>query len=83
MFVIANGEKVKALNTDGTERLVSGTSFSAAYIAGLAAKVQAESTEKFREYLKSNAIDKGTVGFDNSYGFGLIEKDNLLKEDLK
>lgn len=83
VFVIANGEKVKALNTDGTERPVSGTSFSAAYIAGLAAKVQAESTERFREYLKSNAIDKGTVGFDNSYGFGLIEKDNLLKEDLK
>ena len=83
VFVIAKGEKLKALNTDGTERLVNGTSFSAAYIAGLAARVQAENTEKFREYLKINAIDKGTIGFDNSYGFGLIEKDNLLKEDLK
>lgn len=88
VFIVTNGEKLKAMNTDGTERLVNGTSFSAAYIVGLAGSVQAENTEKFCEYLKSNAMDKGTIGFDNSYGFGLIEienllKDNLLKEDLK
>lgn len=83
VFVITNGEKVKSLNTNGTERLVTGTSFSAANIAGFAANMRAEDVDEFREYLKSNATDKDTVGFDNSYGWGLIEIENLFKRDYK
>ena len=54
VFIVAKGEKLKSLNTDGTERLVTGTSFSAASIAGLAAKVRAEGADEFKEYLKLN-----------------------------
>lgn len=81
VFVVTNGEEVKSLNTDGTEILATGTSFSAAAIAGLAANVRAEDADTFKEYLKLNAIDKGIIGYDNSYGFGLIETEKLLGEE--
>lgn len=81
VFVVTNGEKIKSLDIDGKGILATGTSFSAATIAGLAAKNRIEDTDEFKEYLKSNAIDKGTIGYDNLYGFGLIEIENLLKED--
>lgn len=81
VFILSIGEKMKSLNMDGTERLVTGTSFSAASIAGLAANMVEKNVDKFKEYLKSNATDKGTIGFDNSYGWGLIEIENLLEED--
>jgi len=81
VFVVTCGETIKSLNMDGTEKLVTGTSFSTASIAGLVANIGMEDVDEVKEYLKSNSIDKGTVGFDNSYGFGLIEIENLLEED--
>lgn len=81
VFVVICGETIKSLNMDGTEKLVTGTSFSAASIAGLVANIGMEDVDEVKEYLKSNSIDKGTVGFDNSYGFGLIDIENLLKEE--
>lgn len=80
VFVVAKGEKLKSLNADGTERLVTGTSFSAASIASFVANMEIEDADEVKEYLKSNATDKGTVGFDNSYGFGLIEIEKLLED---
>ena len=80
VFIVTRGEKLESLNTDGTERLVTGTSFSAASIAGLVANMGMEDVDEVKEYLKLNATDKGTIGFDTSYGFGFVEIENLMKE---
>ncbi len=70
---VSCGERLQALNVDGQAVTVTGTSFSAAAVAGLAAQLKMEAAEPFRAYLHSVAEDKGPIGYDNGYGFGSID----------
>ncbi len=80
VFVTTNGIGLETVKTDGTKRFVSGTSFSAACIAGLAAREQIRDPDDFKEYLKTNASDQGSQGFDHSYGWGWLKIENQAEE---
>ncbi len=55
----------------------SGTSFSAPYVSGVAALVRAQhprwSVGHIRAQLRTTARDAGTPGFDEFYGFGVLD----------
>lgn len=76
VFVTAPGERGSNI----------GTSFSAAWITGAAALAKSFNRQmlasQFKEYLKNSSQDLGTVGYDRSYGNGLIKLD-LLQKNLK
>lgn len=62
---------------------VSGTSFSAPYVSGIAALMSAVkpsiTAEEFMEKIKLTSTDLGNVGYDNYYGYGLINAEKMLK----
>jgi len=59
-----------------------GTSQATPHVAGLAALILSENPSltpaQVQGYIRSGAIDKGTAGFDNSYGYGRIDVINSL-----
>jgi subtilisin family serine protease len=65
--------------TDGSYSyaLASGTSMATPHVAGVAALVISRHPEATRDqvagFLTSSATDKGTTGFDTSYGWGLVD----------
>jgi hypothetical protein len=66
-------------SSDGSDRyeLLSGTSMATPHVAGLAALIMSANPgmtyQDVTETLISLAIDKGSPGFDNAYGFGFIK----------
>jgi hypothetical protein len=86
--VTAPGEKIATTspptysNGYSEYEYVDGTSFSAPYIAGIAALSVSVSPDinavKFKELLISTSIDRGIVGYDNEYGYGLVNAGSLL-----
>jgi subtilisin family serine protease len=58
-------------------RLISGTSFSAAYVSGVAALILQRapglSPDAVRDILQSTAKDLGPIGKDPEYGAGLVD----------
>ena len=72
---------------DGSDYVFgSGTSFSAPHIAGIAALASACDTSltptEFENLLKSTSTDLGAAGYDNYYGYGLVNAGKLLAPDL-
>ncbi|GEK34279.1 S8 family peptidase [Kurthia sibirica] len=71
----APGEKIPAINKDGSLVYAYGTSFSAPHITGLLALLKQRypfSTNKMIvEKLKKSVIDLGSNGRDKVYGFGV------------
>ncbi|MCL2569409.1 MAG: S8 family serine peptidase [Oscillospiraceae bacterium] len=61
---------------------VSGTSFSAPYVAAMAAVAKAIdpsiNAEQFMELLIQSVIDRGPAGFDIMYGYGTIDIGRFL-----
>jgi len=59
-----------------------GTSQASPHVAGLAALILSENPSRtpaqVQGYIRSGAIDKGTAGFDTSYGYGRIDVINSL-----
>ncbi|MDO0822084.1 S8 family serine peptidase [Desulfosporosinus nitroreducens] len=62
---------------------VSGTSFSAPYVSGIAALMSAckpsITATEFKDKLKLTCTDLGNPGFDNHYGYGLINAEKMLQ----
>jgi len=68
---------------DGVEYIYdSGTSFSAPHVAGVAALAVAckpsISVSEFTAALEASSTDLGSAGFDNHYGFGLLNAEKTL-----
>ncbi len=62
---------------------VSGTSYAAAAVCGIAAEAAGRypkiTPEELRTLIKLSCRDLGTPGYDVSYGYGILDKDLLLK----
>ena len=77
--VSAPGEDITSLDISGTNKykVESGTSFSAPQAAALAAMCKSIdpfiNLEEFRELLKTTSQDKGAKGYDDCYGWGIID----------
>lgn len=66
---------------------VDGTSFSAPYVSGIAALMSAVkpsiTAEEFMDILKVTSTDLGYPGYDNYYGYGLINAEKMLRKVAK
>jgi subtilisin family serine protease len=89
VMTVAYGVDVEVISIRNSSHYVtvSGTSFAAANFCGLAASVIGEYPEitpkEFRELIECSSIDLGEPGYDNTYGYGLIDKDIMLKNIKK
>ena len=78
VFVAAPGAYVNSLGVSNATSYSngSGTSFSSPEVAALAAMVKALEPEMdqagFMELLKKTSVDKGSEGYDDYYGWGLV-----------
>lgn len=84
IFVVAPGEDSTSLNLEsGSVRTASGTSYSAPLVAGLAALLKEAhpemNTDDFKAILQSSSRDLGDEGYDNEYGYGLIQAPEAIK----
>ena len=84
VFVVAPGEKVASLSLlPGIVSTMDGTSFSAPYVAGLAALLRqmnpAMTSAEFQEILAATSKDLGEAGYDTAAGNGLIQVPAALK----
>jgi subtilisin family serine protease len=75
--VAAPGVDILLPSPGNDYRLISGTSFSAAYVSGVAAliiqRAPGLSPDAVRNILQSTAKDLGPVGKDPEYGAGLVD----------
>jgi subtilisin family serine protease len=73
----APGTSVRSTSRDGKYRVVSGTSFAAPIVSGVAALVWSVNPSlrpaTVQSILYDSAFDLGTVGKDRSYGYGMID----------
>ena len=78
--VVAPGNKIVSLGLSAMGyrcTLKSGTSFSSPYVSAMAAALKQNypdaTVAQFRNLLINTSQDKGDAGYDNSYGYGLID----------
>ena len=90
VFVVAPGQQILGLglSAKGYRCYVkSGTSYSSPIVAAMAAAAKqmnpSITTDEFKELLKSTSQDKGDEGYDNAYGYGLVDMDAFVKAMTK
>jgi Subtilase family/FlgD Ig-like domain len=75
--VSAPGSVVNVPLRNGTYGTASGTSFACPHTAGAVALLRqakpAATNDEVKQMLKDTAVDRGTAGPDNDYGWGLID----------
>ena len=75
--VSAPGQEILTTTVGGGYKSVNGTSFASPYTAGLASLLLSVNptltNEEVREILRSTAVDLGSAGFDNVFGYGRID----------
>lgn len=74
--LVAPGLNIYTIVPDNTFAVYSGTSFSCAYVSGVAGLIASAnpslSNQQIRDILDSTAIDLGSAGWDQYYGWGLV-----------
>jgi len=73
----APGSSVYTTRNGGTYGYASGTSFASPIVAGVVGLVISNNpsmtSQQVYDSLKNSAVDKGTAGRDNYYGWGLVD----------
>lgn len=75
VFLTAPGENIMTVLKGGNYGYVSGTSFSAPYVSGIASVLlgfKYQGTESLTQMLADSAADIGPAGKDNEFGYGLV-----------
>jgi len=86
VFVTAPGEELESLSVSGyTEN--AGTSFSAPHVTALAAVAKCIdkgiTAEEFMNLLSVTSKDLGDTGYDNVFGYGLVDFESLISKMLE
>lgn len=86
VFVTAPGEELESLSIPRyTEN--AGTSFSTPHVTALAAVAKCIdkdiTTEEFMDLLSVTSKDLGIVGYDNVFGYGLVDFESLISKMLE
>lgn len=80
--VVAPGKNVRTLSNLGGSTAVSGTSFSAPQVAAVACLIKGICPDmlpsEVEKIIKETAIDKGDSGYDTSYGYGIVNIENII-----
>ncbi|RSK26415.1 hypothetical protein EJF36_05825 [Bacillus sp. HMF5848] len=75
--VVAPGVTIKSTYLNNGYAKMSGTSMAAAYTTGVLALLKEKNpdstSEELKDLLIENSLDLGAAGFDNVYGFGLVQ----------
>lgn len=75
--VTAPGEKIYTTSLSNSYLSPNGTSFSSPYVAAAAALVKAADKsidhDGFMELIKNTSLDKGKDGYDEYYGWGILQ----------
>ena len=77
---VAPGEDLPVATIEGERTSVTGTSFAAAYVTGMAANILSDNPdlrqhpESLREILKEQARDINEQGWDAASGWGILER---------
>ena len=83
LTLVAPTDSVSILNGDGAIRGFGGTSAANPNLAGVAALVWSENANingvELREILVGSAMDLGQGGFDNTFGFGLVNAESAIR----
>lgn len=84
----APGVSINSTKLGGGNTVYSGTSMASPHVTGAAAVLvgsgvkdqngNGKINDEVRDVLKKTAFDLGTVGFDSTYGFGLVRVDKAL-----
>ena len=81
--VAAPGVSIYSTMIGNTYGYLSGTSMAAPFVAGLAAILRGlpgdNSPDQIAQRLETSALDLGTPGRDDYYGYGLIQMDAAIK----
>ena len=87
--VVAPGTNIISSYIGGPSRYttMSGTSMATPFVAGVVALVRAANPNltpsQVTTVIQQSATDKGTPGFDNQYGYGLVDADKAVDLALK
>ena len=83
LTLVAPTDSNSILNGDGAVRSFGGTSAANPNLAGVAALVWSENANidgvELREILVGSAMDLGQGGFDNTFGFGLVNAESAIR----
>lgn len=89
--IMAPGEDIYSTYLEKNYAILSGTSMATPFITGVLAlliskhknkkdnKTSIDTPERIREHLLRTADDKGEIGKDNFYGYGLVNPLNFMK----
>jgi thermitase len=83
--VVAPGVNIYSAFSGGGYEYRSGTSMSAPHVSGLAALlwgIPGNGPARIRTLIETNTLDLGPPGWDDYYGFGLIQMDAAIQQAL-
>lgn len=82
--IAAPGTNICSTIKDGTYGFMSGTSMAAPMVSGAAALVFSTAPllkpAQVEQILQSTAVDKGAAGYDQYYGYGVLNADGAVRE---